>query len=104
MSHSFCFKWGFIPWICTSHSGSNTLSVRSKLYDAAGGVARDSGVISRSNVTSVDFKKYSMQFIIKDAVPGTPAAWVGACGRHSGDVVGDVGQTVDGTVNALTCP
>src|SRR5216684_1602309 len=112
-SHYFCWNGPCpfcIPWICTSSSGTNSLSMQGTLYrrDPAGNLfaawnTRPFG----NNVPGLNFSRHSYCF----GVPGVGSIClgnddakdlVGACEGDTSAAIPSVGGTADGST--LQCP
>lgn len=104
-SHSFCWKFGFIPWICTSSSGSNRLTLQGSLFwdpslQTGTGPSYTALAYStaptQSNVTNITFSRWSICFGFGCAGASEASLLVGACEQGTSAAVPSLGATAEG--------
>ncbi len=93
VTHEFCWKWGFIPWVCTKREGSNHLEATARFFGEPLGSPNTVFVMERfrqcDNCGSVKARLWSIFVSISSTgAPGTlctvECELTGVCGTHSG--------------------
>ncbi len=93
ITHHFCWKWGFIPWVCSKKEGSNHLEVTAKFFGEPFGSPNTVFVMDRfrqcNNCKSVKARLWSIFVSISSTgAPGTlctvECELTGVCGIHFG--------------------
>jgi hypothetical protein len=110
-SHYFC--WNFvIPWICTSSSGTNQLTLNGTLFwdpslQTGTGPSYTALAYStaptQSNVTNITFSRWSVCFGFGCAGASEASLLVGACQRGTNLAVPSWGATADGRILPQNC-
>ncbi len=110
-SHYFCWKV-IIPWICTSSSGSNRLTLNGTLfwdpsYQTGTGPSYTAVAYStaptQSNVTNITFSRWSVCFGFGCAGSSEASLLVGACQQGTSLAVPSSGATADGRTLPQNC-
>lgn len=93
VTRHFCWKWGFIPWVCSKKEGSNHLEVTAKYFGEPFGRPNTVFVMDRfrqcDNCQSVKARLWSIFVSIgSSGAPGTlctvECELTGVCGIHFG--------------------
>src|SRR5207237_6753751 len=103
----FCWKFGVIPWICESTSGSNQLRLDGSLFynpsllTGSGAsytaVAYTTSQIA-ANVSDITFSRWAVCFGYGCAGASEASAMVGACSRSISGTIPSTGATADGSI------
>lgn len=101
---NFCWKWGFIPWICTARSGSNVLYLEGTLFSAGPVANKSIPLTAYPNTTRAKFGAWSVMFASAGGSVSTSASQlVGACGRGRSATVTASGATAAGSTIPYAC-
>jgi hypothetical protein len=93
---SFCWKDGFIPWVCTTSSGSNSLSISNEYFNFAAPIPEGPPSAQARNVTSLTLQIWAFGTVL-----GVVGDATGVCGNHNGTGVGTSVITSSGKIG--TC-
>ncbi|HTW83168.1 MAG TPA: hypothetical protein VMD91_03745 [Candidatus Sulfotelmatobacter sp.] len=95
-SSSFCWKDGWIPWVCTTSSGSNSLSVSNEYFNFATPIPEGPSSAQARNVTSLTLQIWAFGTVL-----GVVGDATGVCGSHGGTGIGSSTVTSSGKIG--TC-
>jgi hypothetical protein len=103
-----CWLWGFIPYVCTNHSGSNVLYLAGSIFVRGAGGAPVLGAFhpwtGYSNTTKAQFKAYEIPFIGGPQQPPLPTLpLTGACGKDGSAAINSTGATAYADVVEAAC-
>jgi hypothetical protein len=85
-SSVFCWKDGFIPWVCTKSSGSNSFFITNQYFNFAAPIAVGPSTATQSNVTSLTLEVWAFGTAL-----GIVGDVTGVCGAHTGTGVAPSG-------------